>query len=409
PRLVRPGGAVRGCLAVLAGAVLAGLQRGDDGFGGPLADARQPRDLLGRRLAWRADGAEVPKQRRPPGTAQARHSVELADRERRAALFPVVGDCEPVRLVPHPLQQVQALAATRQDDRAVLARQPDFLQPLGQSADRDIDDAQLLQRLHCRADLAMAAVDHEQVRRVGEFPPGWWLAVDRGGGGISDCVALAGFVALLQVAPEPAADHLADGGDIIGAVQALDGEPAVLRLAGQAVLEHHHRCDHVSALQVGDVVALDPQRRVVEPERLLDLVQGAAAGGQVAGPPGLVQDQGLRRVPGDGLQQGLLVPALRRPEADPAAAACSEPLLDGRRLRRCYRHEDLARYRASPGRAARPLPARPAPPAPGGPPARRIPPGIAPAPPARPGRFLPARGPPRAAAEADPTAAGPVS
>jgi hypothetical protein len=36
---------------VLAGAVLAGLQRGDDGFGGPLADARQPRDLLGRRLA----------------------------------------------------------------------------------------------------------------------------------------------------------------------------------------------------------------------------------------------------------------------------------------------------------------------------------------------------------------------
>ena len=67
-----------------------------------------------------------------------------------------------------------------------------------------------------------------------------------------------------------------------------DGEAAVFALAGQAVLEDHHRGDDVVALQVGDVVALDAQRRLVEVERVGDLLQRLAAGGQVAGPADLV-------------------------------------------------------------------------------------------------------------------------
>ena len=108
-------------------------------------------------------------------------------------------------------------------------------------------------------------------------------------------------------------------------VDALDHEAAVLALAGQAVLEHDHRGDHLGALEVGDVVALDAQRRVVEPERVLDLLEGLVAGGQVRGALGLVQDQGLAGVAAD----GLLEAACRRaaaPGAHPAPPEVAEQL-----------------------------------------------------------------------------------
>jgi len=81
----------------------------------------------------------------------------------------VVGDGEPVRLVPHPLQQVQALTAARHDDRGVLAGQPHLLQPLRQAADGDVVDAQLVQCPDGGGDLGWPAVDDDQVRRVGEL------------------------------------------------------------------------------------------------------------------------------------------------------------------------------------------------------------------------------------------------
>ena len=79
-------------------------------------------------------------------------------------------------------------------------------------------------------------------------------------------VELAGLGPLLEVAAEPAADHLVDATRRrpprpLG--QAADDEPAVLALAGQPVLEDDHRGDHVGVLQVRHVVALDPQRRLV--------------------------------------------------------------------------------------------------------------------------------------------------
>ena len=65
--------------------------------------------------------------------------------------------------------------------------------------------------------------------------------------------------------------------DVVLAVDATDHEPAVLALAGEAVLEDHHRRDDLGALEVGDVVALDPQRRLVEAQRLLDLLERLVA------------------------------------------------------------------------------------------------------------------------------------
>src|SRR3984957_8957035 len=284
------------------------------------ADAGHGPDLLHARGAQLSHRAEVLEQRGAPGRAEPRHVVERAGRGRLAPLLPVVGDGEPVRLVPDPLQQVQALAAARQDDRVFLARQPHLFQALGQAAYGHVVDAEFGQGPRGRGGLQRPAVDHDQVGWIGEF----FLSAHFGrfgGLGVAQRIQFAGLLAFVQVPAETAQDHLVDGRDVVGAVSALDREPAVLALAGQAVLEHDHRRDHVRTLQVRHVVALDPQRRVVQAEPLLDLVQRLAPGGQVAGPAGLVQGQGLGRGARHGLDQGLLVAALRDPPADRAPAA----------------------------------------------------------------------------------------
>ena len=205
-----------------------------------------------------------------------------------------------------------------------------------------------------RVRLRRAAVDDHQIGRIRELA----LAHRRVpfGGivlrillGIAQDVQLAGFLAFVQVAPEPAGDHLVDRGDVVGAVVAADAEPAVLALARQAVLEHDHRRHDVRALQVGHVVALDPQRRVVQAERFLDLVQRPAPGGQVAGPPGLVQRQRLHGVARDRVQQRLLVTAPRHPQVDGAAAADGQPFRDRLRLGRQHGHQHLAGHAAARG------------------------------------------------------------
>ena len=97
------------------------------------------------------------------------------------------------------------------------------------------------------------------------------------------------------------------------------------------------------ALQVGDVVALDAQRRVVELKRVLDLLQRLGPRGEVARAAELVQREGLRGVAGDGLGQGLLVAALRHAQVHRPAAALGEPLGHRLGVRRQLGDEDLAR------------------------------------------------------------------
>jgi hypothetical protein len=88
-------------------------------------------------------------------------------------------------------------------------------------------------------------------------------------------VQLAGLGALVEVPAEAAPDDLVHRGGVVlaavGVARPAHGEAAVLALAGQAVLEHHHARDDARALQVADVEALDAQRRLLEPERLLQL------------------------------------------------------------------------------------------------------------------------------------------
>src|SRR4029453_9001257 len=125
-------------------------------------------------------------------------------------------------------------------------------------------------------------------------------------------------------APAGARDP-AQGGHVVLALDRADLEAAVLALAGQAVLEHHHRAHDLVALEVGDVVALDPQRRLGQVERLLELLEAAGPGVEVAGPLELVGGEGLAGVGRDRLQQGPVLPPAGHPEVARPPAQPGQP------------------------------------------------------------------------------------
>ena len=62
------------------------------------------------------------------------------------------------------------------------------------------------------------------------------------------------------MAAEPAPQDLLQHGEVIGTLHGLDPEVAVVGRLRAAILEHHHGTDRILALDVRDVVALDPHR-----------------------------------------------------------------------------------------------------------------------------------------------------
>ena len=223
------------------------------------------------------------------------------------------------------------------------ARPPDLLEPLGEPDDRDVVDAELVEGALRGGDLGRPAVDDDQARRVGELAGPTGVGVDQGRTPLLGRLAEVepGVLGpLVEQPPEPPGDRLVHRRHVVLTVEAADHEAAVVALARQPVLEHHHRRDDLGALQVGHVVALDPQRRLGQVERLLELLERPAAGGEVAGPLRLVQGEGLRRVAGDGLHQGALVAPSRDPQGHLAAALVTQP-----------RGERCRRPRAAPARA----------------------------------------------------------
>lgn len=75
-----------------------------------------------------------------------------------------------------------------------------------------------------------------------------------------------------------------------------------------------------------DVEALDAQRGRPHAERLADLVERLAAGGQVAGPAQLVPGERVLRVALDRLHERPLVAALGHPQRHPAAPVAGKPV-----------------------------------------------------------------------------------
>ena len=147
----------------------------------------------------------------------------------------------------------------------------------------------------------MPAVDQQQLRRVGEPAP---ALLDR-------------LVPLGQVGAQPAGEDLAHGREVVVLVDGADLEPAVLLRPGQAVLHDHHAADVVGALQVAHVVALDAQRRLGQVEGVLQGVEGPGPGVVVGGPLQAVPGELLPGVPGDHLEQGLLLAPLGHPDLHP--------------------------------------------------------------------------------------------
>ena len=122
---------------------------------------------------------EVAQQHLAAYLAEPGDVVEQAlDHALRTAVA-VVGDREPVCLVAHPLQQVEALARARQDDRVRLARPPDLLEPLGEPDDGHVVDAELVEGALRGRDLRRAAVDDDEPGRVGELARPAGVGVDQ--------------------------------------------------------------------------------------------------------------------------------------------------------------------------------------------------------------------------------------
>ena len=72
------------------------------------------------------------------------------------------------------------------------------------------------------------------------------------------------FIAV-QIPAEPALQHLLQGPQIVGVVQAPDLEPAVVPLQGPPVGKHHHGGHHVLTGGVGNIVGFQPPGGLRQP------------------------------------------------------------------------------------------------------------------------------------------------
>src|SRR5579859_4214828 len=120
-------------------------------------------ELLERRVADGVDAAEVSEQRPAAHRAEPRHNVELRSQRGATATRPVAGDREAVRLVAHSLHQEQRRAVALDDDRPGAAGLVELLVSLRKPEHWNVREARLAQRLDGRAQLALAAVDEDQV------------------------------------------------------------------------------------------------------------------------------------------------------------------------------------------------------------------------------------------------------
>ena len=228
---------------------------------------------------------------------------------------------------------------------SVRSGQEQLLAFLGQAGQRQVVQAELVEDLLGGTDLALAAVDDDEVRHR----PATLL--------------LAPLVAVLGQA-EPAAEDLLVAREVVRALDGLDLEPAVLAGPRLAVLEHDHAADRLAALEVADVVALDAQRRAGQAQgggQFLERRQRLALVGQ---PAGLLAGQRLGGVALGEDRQLPLLPALGEAQVDRPAAPVAEERLEVGGVRDRARQVDLARDRGRPDvvllQEARSGPPRPA-------------------------------------------------
>ena len=239
---------------------------------------------------------------------------------------------EAVGLVPEALQHEERLGLAGHVDRLGPPGHVHLLEPLGQRGDRDLRlQAQFPHDALGHRQLALAAVDDEQLRRVGEPARAFAPLPDRP-------------VALGQVGREATGQDLFHRRVVVVAGDVLDLEAAVVALLGQAVLHHHHRPDVIGALEVRHVVALDAQRRFGERQQVLELIDGPGPAVVVRGPAQAVPGELLLRVAGDRVQQAALVAPLGHADVHAGVALDGQPLLVDLLRLRSEREQHLLRH-----------------------------------------------------------------
>lgn len=209
---------------------------------------------------------------------------------------------EPVGLVTNALQHEQRLTATSEVDGFTSPGKIDLFEPLGQRCQRDLVlQAERLDDALGDGQLALATVDQQQLRWIGELPRPFAALVDR-------------LIPLVDVRRQTPSQHFLHGRVIIVSRDRLDLEPTVLALVRQAVFQHDHRTDVVRALDVRHVVALDPQRRLGQLQHILQLGQRLATRVVVRCPAQPMTGELLLGIASHGLVEIALVATLRNPD-----------------------------------------------------------------------------------------------
>src|SRR5438309_179130 len=127
-------------------------------------------DLVDRRLADRLHRAEVSQER---ALARGSDPLDRIERRRQCLAGPhlaVVGDREAVRLIADPLDEKHPGRAALLDDRLRPAGRKDLLAFFGQGERGNVRVARGFHHLERRAQLALAAVDENEVGPAGEGP-----------------------------------------------------------------------------------------------------------------------------------------------------------------------------------------------------------------------------------------------
>ena len=250
----------RGCVRDLAAGPQARpalCELGVDGprrpFGESPGDALQFLPARGEKPLRRA---EVPQQRPPPRGADALQRVEDRLARLRVAALAVEAEREAVRLVADPLQQLQPGESRSSTIGSGLAGDEDLL-------------LALRQRDHARRAAGRTPASPRAPPRAGpcrrRSRPGSASAANDSSyssAGRRPAAARTGA----RRPPASAAKSSCPS-------SAAHAELAVVRLLRHRVLEDDHRADHRLALDVRDVVALDPQRQALEVQRLAQLLE----------------------------------------------------------------------------------------------------------------------------------------
>ena len=244
----------------------------------------------------------MPEDGAAPRRADTLEVVEDGAERARVTALAVEADREPVRLVAHPLEELEPRRVRIEHHRLRAPGQEHLLDPLRERDHRHPRQVEGLHRGERGGELPLPAVHDDEVGRGRE--------------GLVPLVARA----VVGEPSEPPRDDLRHRREVVLPVQAPDAELPVVRLLGHGVLEHDHGADRRLALDRRDVEALDADRQALQVERLPELLERLDS--PEAGPLRLHRlglEREARVLLGELLEPPLLT-ALGRTDLDPRPA-----------------------------------------------------------------------------------------